>query len=137
MGAVLEALDERGIVHAIEILRIGRRVGPGISAALTQRAGDPTARHQPHKTIERPAALRERLQTTYGITPYDSDVIVSQGRPLVDFYLELAGLSGDGKAASNWTQQDVLRTLGERGIAMDDCAHSLITSRVPSPSRSS
>lgn len=63
---------------------------------------------------ELPAALRERLQTTYGITPYDADVLVNQGRALVDYYVELADRCGDGKAAANWVQQDVLRWLNER-----------------------
>ena len=37
---------------------------------------------------ELPAALRTRLEQTYGITPYDSDVLVNQGRALVDYYVE-------------------------------------------------
>ena len=65
---------------------------------------------------ELPAQLRGRLEQTYGITPYDSDVIVNQGRDLADYYIEVARRCGDGKAASNWIQQDVLRTLNERGI---------------------
>ncbi len=68
---------------------------------------------------ELPAALRKRLESTYGITPYDSDVLVNQGQPLVDYYLVLAKKSGDGKQASNWIQQDVLRVLGERGQAIE------------------
>ena len=67
---------------------------------------------------ELPAALRVRLEQTYGITPYDSDVLVNQGRALVDYYVELAGLLGDGKLASNWIQQDVLRTLNEQHVAI-------------------
>ena len=63
--------------------------------------------------IELPAALRTRLEKTYGISFYDSDVIVNQGRPLVDYYLELAERLHDGKTASNWVQQDVLRTLND------------------------
>jgi aspartyl-tRNA(Asn)/glutamyl-tRNA(Gln) amidotransferase subunit B len=65
---------------------------------------------------ELPAALRTRLQETYGITPYDADVLVNQGRALVDYYIELADACGDGKAASNWIQQDVLRWLGEQQV---------------------
>jgi aspartyl-tRNA(Asn)/glutamyl-tRNA(Gln) amidotransferase subunit B len=68
---------------------------------------------------ELPAALRTRLETTYGITPYDSDVLVNQGRALVDYYVELADVLGDGKTAANWMQQDVLRTLNDQGIAVD------------------
>jgi aspartyl-tRNA(Asn)/glutamyl-tRNA(Gln) amidotransferase subunit B len=68
---------------------------------------------------ELPAALRKRLESTYGITPYDSDVLVNQGQPLVDYYLALAEKSGDGKQASNWIQQDVLRVLGESGQTIE------------------
>jgi aspartyl-tRNA(Asn)/glutamyl-tRNA(Gln) amidotransferase subunit B len=65
---------------------------------------------------ELPAALRTRLQETYGITPYDADVLVNQARALVDYYIELADACGDGKVASNWIQQDVLRWLGEQQV---------------------
>lgn len=63
---------------------------------------------------ELPAALRTRLERDYGITPYDADVLVNQGRALADYFIELARACGDGKTASNWIQQDVLRWLGER-----------------------
>ncbi len=69
---------------------------------------------------ELPAALRARLEETYQITPYDSEVLVNQGRPLVDYYIELAKAVGDGKLASNWVQQDVLRTLNEKQIAITE-----------------
>ena len=63
-----------------------------------------------------PAALRSRLEQTYGLGPYDSDVLVNQGRALVDYYVAVAEACGDGKAAANWVQQDVLRMLNERNI---------------------
>jgi aspartyl-tRNA(Asn)/glutamyl-tRNA(Gln) amidotransferase subunit B len=65
---------------------------------------------------ELPAQTRQRLESTYGIKPYDSDVITSAGRALVDYYVELAELVGDGKLASNWVQQDVMRTLNDQKI---------------------
>jgi aspartyl-tRNA(Asn)/glutamyl-tRNA(Gln) amidotransferase subunit B len=68
---------------------------------------------------ELPAAIRARLEQTYGVTPYDSDVLVNQGRTLVDYYVELAEACGDGKAASNWVQQDVLRWLNEQQVAIE------------------
>ena len=68
---------------------------------------------------ELPVELRFRLEETYGISPYDSDVLVNQGRALVDYYDELAQACGDGKLASNWIQQDVLRALNERQITID------------------
>jgi aspartyl-tRNA(Asn)/glutamyl-tRNA(Gln) amidotransferase subunit B len=68
---------------------------------------------------EPPAAIRGRLERDFGIKPYDSDVIVSAGRGLVDYFVELAQLTGDGKLASNWVQQDVMRTLNERKIEIE------------------
>ncbi len=67
---------------------------------------------------ELPAALRRRLQETQGITAYDAEVLVNQGRELVDYYLAVAETCGDGKAAGNWVQQDVLRTLNDRQIGI-------------------
>ena len=63
---------------------------------------------------ELPAALRDRLQAAYEISAYDADVLVNQGRELVNYFEVAAKTSGDGKLASNWVQQDVLRTLKER-----------------------
>jgi aspartyl-tRNA(Asn)/glutamyl-tRNA(Gln) amidotransferase subunit B len=64
---------------------------------------------------ETPAALRGRLEQSHGITAYDSEVIVNQGREFVEYFVVVAHGAGDGKAASNWLQQDVMRVMGERG----------------------
>jgi aspartyl-tRNA(Asn)/glutamyl-tRNA(Gln) amidotransferase subunit B len=69
---------------------------------------------------ELPAAIRQRLETTHGITPYDSDVIVAQGRTLVDYYEQVAKLAGDGKKAANWVTQEVLRVLNEQGWTLKE-----------------
>ena len=66
-----------------------------------------------------PAGLRHMLAERWGISAYDADVLVNQGRDLVAYFEELAGLVGEGKVASNWMQQDVLRTLNERGGTID------------------
>lgn len=68
---------------------------------------------------ELPAALRSRLVEDYGVTVYDSDVLVNQGRQLVDYYQKVADLCGNGKLASNWVQQDVLRRLNELEIGIE------------------
>ncbi len=67
---------------------------------------------------ELPANLRQRLEETYGISPYDSDVLVNQGRSLVDYYIAVADGCQDGKLASNWVQQDVLRYLNEAQLVI-------------------
>ena len=67
-----------------------------------------------------PAALRATLADRWKISAYDADVLVNQGRDLVAYYEDLASRTGDGKVASNWMQQDVLRTLNERGGTIGD-----------------
>jgi aspartyl-tRNA(Asn)/glutamyl-tRNA(Gln) amidotransferase subunit B len=69
---------------------------------------------------ELPADLRHRLEVTYGIKMYDSDVVVNQGRAVVDFYVDVAERSGDGQAAVNWVTQDVLRVMNERQMTIGD-----------------
>ena len=64
---------------------------------------------------EPPAVLRKTLESRWDISAYDADVLVNQGRDLVGYFEDLAGLVGEGKVASNWMQQDVLRSLNERG----------------------
>ena len=64
---------------------------------------------------ELPAALRHRLTDEHGLSDYDAEVLVNQGRALVDYYLEVAETSGDAKAACNWVTQEVLRVLKDGG----------------------
>jgi aspartyl-tRNA(Asn)/glutamyl-tRNA(Gln) amidotransferase subunit B len=76
---------------------------------------------------ELPAALRGRLEATYGLPPYDADVLVNQGRPVVDYFLAVADACQDGKAASNWVTQDVLRVLKERNLSIAELPVSSAT----------
>lgn len=69
---------------------------------------------------EPPAVLRQTLVSRWEISAYDADVLVNQGKELVGYFEELATLVGEGKAASNWMQQDVLRCLNERGGEIAD-----------------
>jgi aspartyl-tRNA(Asn)/glutamyl-tRNA(Gln) amidotransferase subunit B len=69
---------------------------------------------------ELPAALRSRMESEFALSPYDADVLVNQGRPVVDYYLDVAERSGDAKAAANWVTQDVLRTLKDRDITIEE-----------------
>jgi aspartyl-tRNA(Asn)/glutamyl-tRNA(Gln) amidotransferase subunit B len=67
-----------------------------------------------------PTELRRTLETTWKISAYDADVLVNQGRDLVDYFEEVATKVGEGKVASNWLQQDVLRILKETGGSIAD-----------------
>ena len=69
---------------------------------------------------ETPEQTRERLPGQYGIKPYDADVMVKSGRETVEYFEKVAGLSGDGKRASAWVQQNVMRTMNERQIGIAD-----------------
>jgi aspartyl-tRNA(Asn)/glutamyl-tRNA(Gln) amidotransferase subunit B len=63
---------------------------------------------------ELPAAQRQRLQTEYGLSAYDAEVLTRQGRAFAAYFEETARLCGDAKAASNWVTNQVLATLNER-----------------------
>lgn len=65
---------------------------------------------------ESPEQTRQRLQSQYGIKPYDADVIVKEGKAMIDYFECVANLAGDGKRTSSWLQQDVMRTMNDRQI---------------------
>ncbi len=69
---------------------------------------------------ELPAVLRKRLQTDYSIKPYDANVTVNQGPKFAEYFIRLAETCGDPQQASNWMQQEVLRTLNEEAWTVDE-----------------
>ncbi len=66
-----------------------------------------------------PAALRSQLETDFGLTPYDADVIVSSGREVVQYYIALAAACDDAKLAANWLTQAVFSALKDRDETID------------------
>jgi aspartyl-tRNA(Asn)/glutamyl-tRNA(Gln) amidotransferase subunit B len=92
---------------------------------------------------ELPAALRQRLEASFGLSAYGADVLVNQGQLVTNYFLEVAECCGDGKVAANWVTQVVLRTLKERGItieqlpvgsaALADLISKVKSGQVPSP----
>jgi aspartyl-tRNA(Asn)/glutamyl-tRNA(Gln) amidotransferase subunit B len=89
---------------------------PDLTPVITKAAVVEQVRAQ---LCELPAAIRARLESAYGVTPYDADVIAAQGRPLVDYFEQVALVSGDGKRAANWVTQEVLRVMNETNVAID------------------
>jgi aspartyl-tRNA(Asn)/glutamyl-tRNA(Gln) amidotransferase subunit B len=69
---------------------------------------------------ELPAAQRARLQTQYGLSPYDAGVLTSQGRAFTTYFEELTQRTGDAKEASNWINNQVLQTLNERKLTIKE-----------------
>jgi aspartyl-tRNA(Asn)/glutamyl-tRNA(Gln) amidotransferase subunit B len=68
---------------------------------------------------EPPADRRYRFQIEYEIPAYDADVIINQGPALADYFETVAHACSDGKMASNWIMQDVLRILNEQKTTIE------------------
>ena len=66
-----------------------------------------------------PAAWRSLLSDQHNLKAYDAEVIVSQGRGVVDFFLAVAEGCGDSRIAGNWVGQEVLRHLNESKIEIE------------------
>jgi aspartyl-tRNA(Asn)/glutamyl-tRNA(Gln) amidotransferase subunit B len=79
---------------------------------------------------ELPAALRRRLEQSYGVSAYDADVIVNQGRAFADYFAGVADGCHDGKAAANWVTQTVLRTLNDRNLDVTQYAETVPVQRL-------
>jgi aspartyl-tRNA(Asn)/glutamyl-tRNA(Gln) amidotransferase subunit B len=69
---------------------------------------------------ELPAATRARLQSQHGLSEYDAEVITRQGRAFTRYFEELASSCGDAKEASNWMTNQVLATMKEKKLSLDE-----------------
>jgi aspartyl-tRNA(Asn)/glutamyl-tRNA(Gln) amidotransferase subunit B len=67
---------------------------------------------------ELPEARRQRFVAKYGLPAYDAGVLTSSSG-LADYFERVAAASGNAKAASNWVMGELLRTLKERGTAVE------------------
>lgn len=63
---------------------------------------------------ELPQAMRARLQSQYGLSPYDAEVLVSKGRAMVAYFETVAKAVGDGKNAANRISDLVFPAMTER-----------------------
>jgi len=71
---------------------------------------------------ELPQQKRQRFVSDYQIKPYDAEVIVSQGLAIATYFESLIKLGSTPKRAAAWMQQDVLRTLKDQDVAIDQFA---------------
>ena len=69
---------------------------------------------------ELPSARRKRFESEYGLPAYDANVLVEQGQDVADYFDAVARATGEFKMASNWVQQDVLRTVKDRKLTIAD-----------------
>jgi len=68
---------------------------------------------------ELPDARRKRFVAAYAIPDYDAGVL-TQSAALADYFEKTAAAAGNAKAASNWIMGELLRTMKERDVAIDD-----------------
>jgi aspartyl-tRNA(Asn)/glutamyl-tRNA(Gln) amidotransferase subunit B len=72
-----------------------------------------------HTLPELPEARRARLVSQYGLPEYDADLL-TQTRGLADYFEATAGASANAKASSNWIMGELLRTLKERNLSIEE-----------------
>ena len=63
---------------------------------------------------ELPAARRARFVVSYGITPYDAEVL-TDSQALADYFETMIKAGAPGKAGANWMQTELLRRLNDSG----------------------
>ena len=63
---------------------------------------------------ELPEAKRARFVSSYGITPYDAEVLTNT-RLLADYFEAVVKAGAPGKTAANWMQTELLRRLKDSG----------------------
>src|SRR5712671_552291 len=76
-------------------------------------------REEVHRTLpELPEAKRTRFVSSFGITPYDAEVLTNT-QPLADYFESVVTAGAPGKAAANWMQTELLRGLKDSGKEID------------------
>lgn len=63
---------------------------------------------------EFPAPRRSRFTEEYGLSQYDASVIIEQGKGFADYFEVVAQGCKNGKQATNWVTQYVMRELNEK-----------------------
>jgi len=67
---------------------------------------------------ELPTAKRHRFTEQYGLSAYDASVL-SDSRPLADYFEAVAAACRDPKIAANWVQVELLGQLNRNELAID------------------
>ncbi|HEX7156424.1 MAG TPA: Asp-tRNA(Asn)/Glu-tRNA(Gln) amidotransferase subunit GatB [Burkholderiaceae bacterium] len=69
---------------------------------------------------ELPEAMRQRLARDYGLPAHDA-ALLTASRALAQYFEQVAGAAGDGRAAANWVMGEVSASLNEEGIDIGQC----------------
>ncbi len=69
--------------------------------------------------MKTPATVRKSLIEVHSLKPSEAEVLVQQGRAVIDYFESLVKQGASPKRATSWMLQDVLRYLNENGIEID------------------
>jgi aspartyl-tRNA(Asn)/glutamyl-tRNA(Gln) amidotransferase subunit B len=67
---------------------------------------------------ELPDARRRRWIDSHGLSEYDASLL-TEDRPVADYFEDLARLTGEPKPSANWVMGEVLRTLNEKKTGIE------------------
>jgi aspartyl-tRNA(Asn)/glutamyl-tRNA(Gln) amidotransferase subunit B len=67
---------------------------------------------------ELPVARRDRLQKTYGLGDYESDILSGE-RTVAEFFESAAKAAGKAKSVANWVVNEIARILNERNLTLE------------------
>src|SRR3984893_17551236 len=67
---------------------------------------------------ELPEAKRSRFVSTYGITPYDAELLTGT-QAMADYFESVVKAGASGKTSANWMQTELLRGLKDSGKEID------------------
>ncbi|MCY3007237.1 MAG: Asp-tRNA(Asn)/Glu-tRNA(Gln) amidotransferase subunit GatB [Planctomycetota bacterium] len=66
-----------------------------------------------------PTHYRDRLIHEHQLKSNDAEILIQQGKPVVEYFLHCIQAGADAKRVSVWMLQDVLRTLNDRSIGIE------------------
>ncbi len=68
---------------------------------------------------ELPENRKERMTVTYNLPKYDAELL-TQSKPIADYYEKVISVTDDYKSASNWIMTDILKVINEEKIDIRD-----------------
>ncbi len=68
---------------------------------------------------ELPEHRKDRLTVKYNLPKYDAELL-TQSKPIADYYEKVVSVTDDYKTASNWVMTDILKVINEEKIDIKD-----------------
>lgn len=71
------------------------------------------------QAVSTPESYRKRLINEHELKATDAEILIQQGKPVVEYFLDCIQAGAPAKRMSSWMLQDVLRTLNDRSIGIE------------------